>query len=866
MAVISWSMSRLINFIKSLLAKNSHKDEQDIILLRKVFKARYNNFKLLLSANNKVLEIMTNLELALQGKRPFGLSFIKNSVAAISVNVYRMIKNLLELAPGKYEGLNQRFKDIHLQIDQLFKEIQPGVDDRLVIPVNSISMHMADLTGNKMANLGEIRNNLGLNVPNGFVITAKTYHNFFSENNLLSEINRLLKDADAENMQQLNQLSNNIHDLITGSEVPEDSVSAIMSAYGDLTDDENGNRVRVALRSSSQIGDVSGKSYAGQYESKLNVDSDHIIASYKEVVASKYSLSAIIYRLNRGHCADEIAMCVGCLTMVDAESGGVAYSRNPMDLSDDSIYINAVPGLPTGVCEGSMDSDLFVVSRVKSTVTTLDKITRKIDKITNKNKKPPISLKQARALADIALRLEEHYKAPQDIEWAITKNNVIYVLQCRPIKQINVINKKYLASNLKLTRHDLICKGGVTASAGAVSGPVYLVEKEDDFFKFPRGCILVTRQALPRWAPLLTRALGIITEQGGVAGHLGNVAREFGVPALFRVEGALSKLHNGETITVDSIGCAIYCGRVDSLLTDAKPSLEVNAVQSTLTVTLMEISKLITPLNLLDPDSPGFSPKNCRTFHDITRYIHEQSVKEMFAFGKNHHFRERSSKQFFNKVPMNWWILNLDDGFKEEIKDKYVRLEHINSVPMLALWEGINAVPWEGPPPIDVKGFMSVMFNATTNPALSVGVKSKYAERNYFMISKNFCSFTSRLGFHFSTIEALCSENASENYIRFNLKGGAADYERRLKRARFVGNILEDYGYKIQTKEDNLVARLDDADMVEIIKQLRVLGYLTIHIRQLDMIMLNEPTVNYYRSKIQKDIIKIMQQEEILTP
>lgn len=865
-------MARIAEFIKRFSFKRRRDEisEAEAERLRAAFKARYHNFKLLLNANNKALEIMAEMEEALKGRRPFGMSFIRANCTAVSVNVFRMIQNLDQLSDGKYKNLLERFRIIQDRINQVLSQKKQPKGDRLVLSFDLIDKDKADQVGSKMANVGEIRNRLKLVVPSGFVITSLAYQRFFEHNDLQTEIDRRLQSSEAEKLDELYALSADIQQLIIRANIPADLEEEILANYR-MIEREAGPGVKVSMRSSALGEDSADTSFAGQYRSELNVSSEYLLEAYKEIVASKYSVQAIAYRQNRGILDEDVSMCVGCMVMVNAVAGGVTYSRNPLNIRDDSIIINSVWGLPKSVVDGSVAPDLFVISRKEPFEILRREIKQKehkfvcypeegvcrLDLTGERANLPSLEDDQIRELARMALSLEEYYGGPQDIEWAVDPDGTIYILQCRPLKQAAVPEKEASGTVLEIAPDALLIQGGATASPGVAYGPVFVVKRNSEALQFSQGGILVLSQALPRWAALLSRCAAVITEQGSVAGHLANVAREFGVPALFGVPDATRILKHGEIVTVDADGLRVYRGKIEPLLVKSAPRknlMEGSPVHEILS----EVVRHIVPLNLLDPDSSEFRPGNCSTFHDITRFCHEKAVKEMFNFGKEHHFSERASKQLVCDVPMQWWIINLDDGFKEDVPGKFVHLDNIVSIPVIALWEGINAIPWQGPPPVDARGFMSVLLEASANPALDPSMPSPYVNRNYFMISKNFCSLSSRFGFHFSTVETLVSDRAQENYISFSFKGGAADYQKRLRRAQFVSGLLEEFGFRVEVKEDGVFARIEGYEEEFMKERLRLIGYLLMHTRQLDMVLHNDAAYHYHRSKMMRDMQMIL--------
>jgi len=113
--------------------------------------------------------------------------------------------------------------------------------------------------------------------------------------------------------------------------------------------------------------------------------------------------------------------------------------------------------------------------------------------------------------------------------------------------------------------------------------------------------------------------------------------------------------------------------------------------------TLERILSLIAPLNLTDPESSTFSPNGCHTIHDVIRFAHEMALRELFDYERKSHSCRHSRKTLRCGVPMKCLVIDLD-GTGMRTDDKTISIEDIQSIPMMAIYQGLTAVPWEGPP------------------------------------------------------------------------------------------------------------------------------------------------------------------------
>ncbi len=812
------------------------------------------------------------------------LAWLDSQTVRIGRDVFTMLQALQAMAPKQYSALTERFRDIYRDINATLRPAFVSPDGPLTLRISEMNSGMGGVVGGKMAQLGELRNQLLFNVPPGFAVTVHGFALFRDAIGLTDLVAMECGNLSPSNPQELHAACTRIRKTIMAATLPDELEEAIWKQFARLQS-LKGKDVAVAVRSSAVGEDAPGASFAGQFRTLLNVREHALIDAIREVMASLWSPAAVSYRKRLGMRETEAVMAVGVLTQENAVCGGVAYSRHPLDPGLDAVTIAANWGLPKSVVDGAVPTDHFMVSRFTPMRVVERRVAIKQRKFIclpeegvcrlevnpEDAARPSLDDAQAIKVAHAAMRMEEYYGHPVDIEWCIGASNTVTVLQCRPLEVARDVQTQHLPPSIPPLLHQ-----GRTASPGAACGPAFIIQKEADMLQFPEGAVLVAETASPRYAALLPKAAAVLTEHGSLTGHLANVAREMGVPAVFGLEDARTRVHPGKELTVDADLAMVFPGRVRQVL--ARPTPRPMLGQTPGRTAMRAVLEKIDPLTMVDPHAPSFRSASCKTWHDITRFCHEKIVMELFEQAESLDQKMddcdmRECRRLVAENAMQFWVLDLGGGVKprsEELEvvegvymgrkisrtivKKIVTLEEIVCEPMQAVWRGMMAKPWEGPPPIDSRGLMSVFMQATTNPMLDVSRGSPMQNKNYFIISKDFVCLQSRFGFHFLTVEALVTPDPSNAYALFRFRGGAADLERRATRARLVGDLLADQGFAIDLLDDALNAKADSLPPDKMLRQLEVLGYLLMHTRQLDMIMADPAMVARYRAVLQQDI------------
>lgn len=856
-----------------MFRKISGKVQQDDGL-KDALREKYLAFQKLLTENNNVLKLMADMEEKLSGEYLFDRHYIRTNAAALSDGVLKIIEYINVISYNRYAQLHAIYADIRTEIEAILARGPDVPVSDLVIPIEKLAGETAHAVGGKMAHLGEIKNRLGLLTPEGFAISAYAFRRFMEHNNLIGTINDLLASMRIDSLDELDRTSKQIQEMIISAEVPEDLRSAVSEALENLRPRvmaAAGKEVMVSVRSSA-LHEDGEFSFAGQYATFLNVPSGSVVPKYKEVVASLFTPRALFYCKTKGFSEEDMVMAVGVLEMIDAKAGGVMYTHDPNDPGNGTVIINALWGLGKPVVDGTAAPHSYIVARETGAVLeqkipgqhamlvcTPGGDVGEVGLRDGMEGKPCLTGTQVKMLLEHALALEKHYGKPQDVEWAIDRDVRVCILQSRPLR---TFSPRHPASGMprKAEGYTVLIEKGVIACKGIGCGAAFVLKNEEDLKDFPEGAVLVARHTSTRFVTVMDKASAIITDVGGATGHMASLAREYGVPTILDTGTATGVIKNGQELTVDAFNCNVYAGRVDELLAHA-PREEEPFKKTRLFITLERVLKLIVPLNLIDPDADNFKPESCRTFHDITRFVHEMAMAEIFKTGKGQpidSFEDLMSAVALAEsgaakrlgpqtcaliagIPIDAHLLDIDEGIRGT--SKKVTPDDIVSIPFSSFLRGLMSMRWPEPRPFDAGGFLGMIAHTASIPEEQL---HKIGGKSYAIVSRNYMNFSIRLGYHFSMVEAYAGENMNDNYIKFFFKGGGAATDRRLRRVRLIKEILRKMDFRVSVTEDVIDAILTKYSQSMTGEKLEVMGKLTVYTKQLDMAMYNDAITDMF--------------------
>ncbi len=807
---------------------------------------KYRWYRQFLVHNHEALQIISDLERTQQGNEPFTIQGVERDYHRLFEASKELVVALNELSGGRYEELVRACKDLHDQVVPLFDLPRPRPGKERVLALEDLEAHMVHIAGSKATNLAVAGKELGLPTPQGFVITAHAFWSFVEHNELFDAIDAMLAVADSEDPSVLESGAEGVQKRIVESTVPPSLSEDILRAYEQL-EAQTRKGVRLAVRSTA-VGEDTEASFAGQYTTVLNVGREELLEAYKTVLASKYSPRAIRYRMRCGLEDRETPMCVAGITMVDARSSGVAYSRDPSLSGSSEMLVSAIWGQGEHLVSGDSSPDTFWVDRRTLHITRkeihekthrmvlLDDGGTFLQETPEKERSlPAVDEETVRRVAEYSLKLEEHFGSPQDVEWCVDPSGQLFVLQSRPLGLSTARggDQPDQPQREAFPGHPLLLSKGKGASRGTVSGRVIQAANLKDGVD-PEGGILVAKTASPDYAKLAGAIKGIVADLGSVASHLASVAREFGLPMIVEAGDATHTLEHGAVVTLVADTATVYEGRVKEL--EETPSLSGSRVQERPVHQRMSaVMSRISPLHLTDPEGADFTPENCRTFHDIIRFSHEKIVKEMFGLSRQASDGTQSLKMKSN-IPLAIYFIDLGGGLKGDLTTcDDITPESITSLPMKTLWKGLShpGVNWFGTVGVSGKNLMALM---TSGPPPQMA--------SYAVVSGEYMNLSIKFGYHFATIDTLWTDNPEENYISLQFGGGAGSYHGRSLRIHFLSEVLQRLGFMLQISGDVLDATLKGYDSTSMEEALDQLGRLLASSRLLDLGIPSQNTVD----------------------
>jgi pyruvate, water dikinase len=819
-----------------------------------ILREKYESFKALLEYDKAAHEFMAALEDIYYTPKKTDFQAIVKTYDQFADAVSQMVEALLKMNPSSYWSLKAYFKKFDFYIRFMLAPPEFEFSPPFTIGFDKISSFNEAIAGKKAFSLASLNQELHLPAPNGFVITTNAFHFFLEADNLQDPINASLADLDISSPSSLEQTARRLETLILNAHIPKEIDMAISTAMKGLKKGD-GDDFRIALRSSAVKEDGTA-SFAGQYQTLLNLKKKNISNGYKQVIASKYSAQALFYRISHGILDHETPMAVLVLEMIDSKSSGVMYTRDIKDTLSDKLLIHSVWGQGGLLVEGDVSPDVIRVSRQKPDRLLTTEISAQTKQMvlgpdqtqtieTNEQQQQNLSLDipTALTLARWGIRLESHFNQPQDIEWCQDKSGNLFILQSRPlnISPAKTQTTDHPQTPVNKIMNNIICSGGESVCPGTGAGPIYILEQLSQIPHIPEGSVLVVRHTQPQFVTAIEKINAVIIGTGSRASHFSSIAREFGIPAVVNLEKGFHDLVQGDFVTVDAGRGIVYQGRVESLLKKTPPKKDFFA-DSSFMLKLRYVINFCAKLKLTNPVSDAFVPEGCRSLHDIIRFVHETAMREMFLMGNRNGSRKKGAKQLISDIPMLFYILDVGAGIKKNPKNEdqkkgnlsngnFITPEDIASIPMKALLTGLSnpKICWSETTHFDWEAYDKIVMAGGIISADSPMFGS------YAVIAKEYLNVNFRFGYHFVILDTICSSSKKDNYILFRFSGGGGSPEGRALRANFIKEILTRLGFMVDIRSDLIDAQFKHGSLKTMEKTLDILGRLLGATKIMDM-------------------------------
>ena len=439
--------------------------------------------------------------------------------------------------------------------------------------------------GGKNASLGEMYSTLspqGVQVPNGFALTAGLYRDALTAANAWTRLTALLQGVGGQDVARLASAAAEARSIVHAATGTERIRTLLAENYRRL-EDEYGTGVAVAVRSSATAEDLPTASFAGQHESFLNVRGlDELLDACRQCFASVFTDRAIVYRNENGFDHLKIGLSVGIMKMVrsDQAASGVVFTLDTESGFPDVVFVTGAWGLGENIVQGRVDPDEFYVHKPTFRAGHRCVLRRSLGGKQRKlvyadghganstvNVDTPmvdrerfcVNDAEVLKLAGYALRIEEHYSrlaghdVPMDIEWAKDgPDGDLFIVQARPE---TVASRKSAAAfeTFRLQGSGPVLLVGRAVGEKAASGAVCVIADPKDLATFRSGDVLVAETTSPDWEPIMKKAAAIVTDRGGRTCHAAIVARELGIPAIVGTGNATRLLQRGAEVTVSCV-------------------------------------------------------------------------------------------------------------------------------------------------------------------------------------------------------------------------------------------------------------------------------------------------------------------------